>query len=445
MEEKSISTFVINLKKRTERKKNIQKEFRSRKEFSLTIVEAEENKNGAIGLWNTIKHILQDLVPAQNEYIIICEDDHQFTEHYSPEYLEAAIAAAIEKKADILLGGVSWFENFIQVSEKLFWTSNFSGLQFTVIFRNLFPAILNSPLEYFMAADYQLASLTDNVMFLYPFISIQKDYGYSDATPKNNSKGIVANLFVSTANRLKILKDVNETFGVKNTSQATIPPLENITIPTYVINLPERVERLQHIKSQFAEKPEFDVTIVEACKHEIGAYGLWQSILKIINMAVDNDDDVIIICEDDHQFTSDYSKEYLLKNIIEAHYQGASYLSGGTGRFGYAIPLTENRYWVNHCLSAQFVVLYKKLFPVILSEPYDETVVADLVYSDITSNKMVLYPFISIQKDFGYSDVTEIHNTSKGIVNRLFAESERKLDTIQKAFKKYSSTGDIAV
>lgn len=436
----NIPIFIINLKRRTDRKESILKEFSSRNEFSLTIVEANEHTFGALGLWNTIRYILQNMVNEKDEFIIFCEDDLQFTRHYSKKYLLSSIAKAQKRNADILLGGVSWFASAIQIAKNLFWVENFSGLQFTIIFKKFFKEILDASMENFEAADYKIASLTDKAMFIYPFISTQKEFGYSDATPNNNQNGRVTALFNWTSDKLKLLRHVKKAYvkkgGLKDIEYESF---ENIIIPTYIINLPERTERLEHIRNQFVGRKEFDITIVEACKHKIGAYGLWLSIRKVIQMAIDNDDDVIIICEDDHQFTEHYSKEYLLKNIIEAHEQGACFLSGGTGRFDHAIPLTENRYWVNHCLSAQFVVLYKKFFRQILEEPFNESVVADLLYSAMTSNKMVLYPFISTQKDFGYSDVTDIHNKDKGIVARLFSESDARLSRIQKAYRKYKS------
>ncbi|RFS18829.1 glycosyl transferase [Chitinophaga silvatica] len=215
----------------------------------------------------------------------------------------------------------------------------------------------------------------------------------------------------------------------------SLPP--DLTIPTYVINLPERTERLSHIIDQFKERNEFDVTIVPAVKHSIGAYGLWLSMRKVIALAIENDDDVIVMCEDDHQFTKDYRREHFLKQVLEAHDQNVYYLSGGTGKFDHVVPITENRFWVNHCLSCQFLVLYRPFFKHILSKSFDEKIVADLAFPLMTSNKMILYPFISTQRDFGYSDVTELHNIEKGIVDNLFTESDRRLAKIQQAYLRY--------
>lgn len=212
---------------------------------------------------------------------------------------------------------------------------------------------------------------------------------------------------------------------------------DNITIPTYIINLEAREERREHILEQFAGKPEFAVQLVKACQHEIGAIGLWQSILKIVNLAIENDDDVIIICEDDHEFTESYNREYLLSNIIEAHEQGVEILSGGIGHFSFAVPLTANRFWVNPFQSAQFIVLYKGIFPKILKYKFKKTDVADLVLANLTSNKMVLYPYVSRQKDFGYSDVTDVHNGQPGLVQEMFKRTEHRFEVLQQAYLKY--------
>ncbi|NQX43432.1 glycosyl transferase, family 25 [Pedobacter steynii] len=213
--------------------------------------------------------------------------------------------------------------------------------------------------------------------------------------------------------------------------------LENLVIPTYVINLKERSERRAHILKEFVKETAFDVKVIEACKHEIGAIGLWQSMIKIIHIAMQNDDDVIIICEDDHEFTEYYNKEYLLNNVIAAHEQGVEILSGGVGHFGYAVPLTANRYWINPFQSTQFIVLYKSVFPKMLAYEFKKDDVADLVLAGLTSHKMVLYPFISRQKDFGYSDITTVHNAQPGLVQKMFARTEERLEKLQQAYVKY--------
>ena len=105
-------------------------------------------------------------------------------------------------------------------------------------------------------------------------------------------------------------------------------------LPVYVINLKERTERRQHIEEQFQGRVEFALHWIEAIEHSIGAVGLWQSMLKAVQTAIDKRDDIMIICEDDHIFTPAYNKDYLFANIIGANAQGSELLSGGVGGFG---------------------------------------------------------------------------------------------------------------
>ncbi|RZK12510.1 MAG: hypothetical protein EOO43_18625, partial [Flavobacterium sp.] len=114
-----IPTYIINLVKRPQRKKNVLKEFSGRNEFDVHVIQAIEDSFGARGLWRTICKIIE-LVPPEAEYIIICEDDHKFTNAYSEEALLDSIEKAISHKCDILLGGVSWHADSVQVDENLF-------------------------------------------------------------------------------------------------------------------------------------------------------------------------------------------------------------------------------------------------------------------------------------------------------------------------------------
>jgi glycosyl transferase family 25 len=61
MKEIALSTYIINLKNRKDRKTHIPNEFSNRDEINLNVIEACEHKTGAFGLWNTIIHIFQSL------------------------------------------------------------------------------------------------------------------------------------------------------------------------------------------------------------------------------------------------------------------------------------------------------------------------------------------------------------------------------------------------
>ncbi|WP_346318544.1 hypothetical protein [Chitinophaga sp. YIM B06452] len=404
-----IPTYIINLKSRSDRLENVMMTFENRHEFEITVVEAIRREAGALGLWNTIQHILRDLTRKEYEYVLICEDDHVFTEHYSRETLFESIAAAREEEADILCGGVSWVSNIAEMKHGIFWVEKFSGLQFCVIFRKFFDRLLGATFPPGGAADYMISDLSDKKFFTFPFISIQKDFGYSDVTPPNTIAGAVRELFEKSTATVNIARKVMQHY--KNAAPSAVPEtFEDVTIPVYILNLPERTDRLIHIKKQFEGKDEFAVAVIEACKHEIGATGLWLSIRKAVQLAVANDEDVVIICEDDHEFTKDYTKEYLIRNIIEANEQGLDMLIGGVIDMNTALPVATNRYWVSSFWSTQFIVLYRNMFRPVLDETFDTTVTADGKLSEIVINKAVLFPFVSVQREFGYSDVSPSHD-----------------------------------
>ena len=210
----------------------------------------------------------------------------------------------------------------------------------------------------------------------------------------------------------------------------------DITIPVYVINLPERTERLKSIYETFKGKSEFELNIVPAIKKERGADGLWQTILSIVEKANGGDDEVIIICEDDHIFTPAYERDLFINEVIAAGQSGCQMLLGGIGNYNNAVPLSQNRLWIDWSWGTQFVVLYRTAFQSILNSTFGKKDVVDEFLSLLLPNKMVLSPFISRQKDFGYSDVTESNN-DRGHIDELFDKTEACLNKLMDVFQKY--------
>lgn len=200
-------------------------------------------------------------------------------------------------------------------------------------------------------------------------------------------------------------------------------------IPVYAINLKERTDRRKHLLKEFQNKEEFELTIVDASVHSIGAVGLWHSIVRAVEMAKEKGDDIIILCEDDHFFTKNYSCKLLFKEIVEANVQGTDILLGGICGFGHAIRTGVCRYRVDWFWGTQFVVVYSPFFDKIVSYQFADTDTADGVLSELATNKMVIFPFISEQKEFGYSDVT-MHNNRVGDVDVFFEQTRHRLSLI---------------
>lgn len=389
-----IPVFVPNLKRRTDRKESIMREFEGREEFSLHVVEAIEHQIGAIGLWQTIIHILEQLVSDEDDFIIFCEDDHYFTSAYSTEKLLHAINIAGERNADLLMGGVSGFSSVLPVAGELYWVEKFSGLQFTVIFRRFFQRIINAPMEKFHAADYHMSDLTTDKMLIYPAFSAQKEFGYSDATPKNAEAGKVTQYFEQVAERLQILNNVSAFYSKMRVPETASEDYSNICIPVYLLINEQEQTAFASAKKTFSDRKEFEHRIINnQSAHPIAA------LQECVADATAQDDDIIIICREGHLFSDAYAKDYLLQNIIAAYQQGAALLAGDAEMFGFAMPISENRYWVNEVKGWHLLVIFSKVFRQILDEPWDNDMLLDDFLSTISSNKMLLYPFISQTTD----------------------------------------------
>lgn len=212
---------------------------------------------------------------------------------------------------------------------------------------------------------------------------------------------------------------------------------DDFFIPVYAINLREREDRRENLIKQFEGKDEFRLTITDAVKDKNGKLGLWKSITGIVRKALDADEDIIIICEDDHEFTPDYSPDYMVSNIIAASRMKMDMLSGGIGGYGQAVRISDTLYWTDWFWCTQFIILFKPIYRKILDYKFKNGDTADGILSKITLNRAVMFPFISVQRDFGYSDVTETNDKLKGLISDHFIVSQSRLNTIQKVSDHY--------
>lgn len=111
--------------------------------------------------------------------------------------------------------------------------------------------------------------------------------------------------------------------------------------------------------------------------------------------------------------------------------QKAEVLSGGVGGFGHATPVGFHRYKVDWFWCTQFIIIFSSFFDKMLNYSFKDTDTADGVISQLANNKMVIYPFISEQKDFGYSDVTLSNMEQKGMIREHFQRANRLMEYIE--------------
>lgn len=202
---RQISTFAINLQRRTDRKHHIVKQFKEKRGFDLAVVNAIEDKIGAIGLWKTIRKIIKDVQEKEYPFILICEDDHLFTDSFDYDRLIYSIDQAKLLEADLLLGGLSNFDDGIPLSNGMFWVSAFTGFHFVIVFEKFYSQILSLQLYPHENIDIKMGALSTNIFCMYPFISIQKEFGYSDVTSRNGTRGVVSKYFENVEKRMDIL------------------------------------------------------------------------------------------------------------------------------------------------------------------------------------------------------------------------------------------------
>ncbi len=301
-------------------------------------------------------------------------------------------------EADLLSGGMSVVRTPVEVSEGLFWVSWFNGMQFAVIFRRCYEKILAAKTTDGYTVDIQLSYLAKRKYVMFPYISVQREFGYSDATDINEEGGRVTRFFNNTQDLLGKLRKVKTHYSalpqiIFDTILST--DIGHVYIPTYIINIKERTDRLKHIQKQFANRPEFQVHIMEAKRHNVGAIGLWQSICSIIRHAKTKNEDFILICEDDHIFTKHYDRDRFIHQIMLGAVMGAQMLSGGVGDFSNLVPLSGGICWMDRFWCTQFMVIYQSAYDEILNAPFGLQDVADDKISNILTSKLLITPFIS--------------------------------------------------
>lgn len=211
----SIPTYIINLKHRTDRKRHATNQFAKNSSlFRYHVFEAIEHAVPDRGIWLSIRSIITEADRMDYDFVLVCEDDHVFTTHFNGDLLNSCIKESARLDADILSGGVSWFDTAVQVSKDMFWVDHFNGLQFTIFFKKFYQTILSAEVVSKWTSDTRLGEMSSNTLVIHPFISVQKEFGYSDVTKKNSEDGYVSKLFENRSEKLTQLAAVSHFYGL---------------------------------------------------------------------------------------------------------------------------------------------------------------------------------------------------------------------------------------
>lgn len=445
-ESNSICTYVINLPDRKDRKESILHEFAGREEFDLHLFPAIQHKRGAVGLWKSITQIVREAKERSEEVVLICEDDHHFTSAYDAKIFTNSVYRAAEYGCHLLLGGIGNFRNLIPVDSHLMWVDWSWCTQFMVVYSTAYDTILRADFdEESDVADEFLSKILSNKLVFSPFISVQKDFGYSDVTKNNNWIGTISRYFEKSellANMCIRVMDKYEDEKLRSKDISSpiykTPFGSHNPIHVYAMNLPSRIDRRESILAQFENKSLFELEIVAPVEHPVASTSLWKSFVRIVSIEKGKDSDFFIFCEDDHSFTNNYSEKFLLESIENARNLGADLLSGGFSWLDTPIRVRKNLFWAKTFTGMQFTIVFKKFYSRILNSDINGNHTLDIYLSTLSHDIFVTFPYISSQREFGYSDVTE-KNNSEGRVSSLFNRTERSLTLLNKVYTYYKS------
>jgi len=119
-------------------------------------------------------------------------------------------------------------------------------------------------------------------------------------------------------------------------------------------------------------------------------YGLKQ----IIQDAQKNDEGLIAICSPDFSLSYTFEKKCFFRNIFKCYSLGCDLLYGSLNTTEQIMPIGDHLFWLKSSGSTKCVIIFKSLYKTILDYNIEEDISWETVISNISNNKMVIYPFI---------------------------------------------------
>jgi len=387
---KQIPTYIINLKERPDRLKHAKTEFLEKPEFRLNVIDAIPDPIGALGLWKSVLLAIEASNKGNEDYLLICEDDHMFTQHYDIALLIENIKNAERYHADVLLGGVHWFDTAARVTDRLYWVDNFTATHFIVIYKRFYDILLNYSFKNTDDLDLVISKLSDRKFLLHPFISIQKDFGYSDIRKEQNMHS--ESQFEVTSSAIHRISKISNHFLSFRIPDEKIE--EKFSVPTFTIIA---AENSLPISWKVNDLPEFEIIQSFTSEGKPGSE-LGAIYSNIIRCAIEKEFELIVICGDKHRFTQEYDFEIMAKGILEGYRMGADIIFGGVLDYGLAVRASENLMWINQLVSSDFIIIFNRFFEIVLAKCSAGD--SDFNPSALTDNKFVLNRQISFNTDW---------------------------------------------
>lgn len=151
---------------------------------------------------------------------------------------------------------------------------------------------------------------------------------------------------------------------------------------------------LEAIHDPFLAREEFQVKRIKS--DSTAPFADRKALNAILTDCMNNGDEFVVITCDGHYFSHDYSAVDFFKNLYLANHYRADILFGGGINMDFRSKIQDNLYWVNKVEDSRFIVLFRKFIPILLeSNTKADTDFTEMI-SNLTPNKMVIYPFVSI-------------------------------------------------
>jgi len=415
---RKLNTYVINLPNRKDRLTHILDQFEGYDYFNLIITAAIRDSRGSIGLWKTVKEIFKTEANNDgNEYFLICEDDHLFTDDFDINIFINQIEIGINLQVDVLLGGVSSGRGIIKYNSELIWLDSFSGTQFMIIYKKFIPRFLESEPIDDHTIDSYISDISLRKMCFHPFISIQEDFGYSDATDKNNDRKVSA-LFISCSDKINMLKKVHKRLHGGQFLSKSIQ-----RIGYYILsgnNLVVDRERYPEISSRTITD---NLTVRYLnCDYKTEKLDIIGCIQTCAKKALEDRLDCFLMVPAP-LLVKELDLEYIITKIKAANKFNASILLFNCDLFNEAIGINDDLFWIDDFGASDLVVIYSSLYKSILQ--LDKKINNIKKLSDLTSNKFLSYPFLN-------ADINNrFFNYDRDVANFFIKESEDKLSSIK--------------
>jgi len=414
--------FVLNLDKRVDRWKEIQKKFN---EYNLERVSAIENLNGHVGCG--LSHIKAiKLAKEQNlPYAIIIEDDCKPTKYFNN--FKIIIDWLKNNEWDTFVGGNSYYgynqnekdsiKLIISLDENCnIYKTRVQSAHFIIYNAKIYDRIINE-WEQNEAIDLISNKLNLNSLCCVPFIAIQED-GYSN-----------------------IEKTINNTSNVFEISEKIISSIKfgGEKIIGYVINLDERKDRWEQIQKDF-KNTSINIERFSAIKDINGHKGVGKSFQALIQMAKDKNMESILIMEDDCKPLKYFEKRWkIIKKWLDENKDKWNIFNGGPltpseQKLLYKIDSKNKIYTSNGASALHFMIFSKESYDTILNWSFEKDSLLDWYINRETNKYIYIDPPIVLQ----HTGLSDTNNKIKNFTNNSYNQgsySKIKTDEANKLYK----------